>query len=100
MIVSRNGHQSPCHAVTLQDTGRHRNKWRPNFLGIMNHYEKMQKQSKVFFVCDRKRCKTCSTECKYTTDIDHAAYKEHGPFDIARDGSLWERIRKDGKGIR
>lgn len=60
----------------------------------MNHYEKMHKQKKVFFVCDRHRCANCSSECKYTADPEHALYLEHGAFDIASDGSLWERIRK------
>lgn len=28
---------------------------------------------KIFYVCDRKKCEHCSAECKYTSDITHAA---------------------------
>lgn len=26
----------------------------------------------VFYVCDRKACKTCNPDCKYTSNIEHA----------------------------
>lgn len=29
--------------------------------------------SKIFFICDRKKCETCAAECKYTSDVMHAA---------------------------
>ena len=66
----------------------------------MNHYEKQQKLNKVYYVCDRHKCEACVRSCRHTTDITHAAYTDHGAFDIASDGSLWERIRKHGKGVR
>ena len=27
---------------------------------------------KIYYICDRKQCKECSKECKYTSDIKHA----------------------------
>lgn len=32
---------------------------------------------KIFFICNRKRCKNCSyPECKHTTDPEFAKHKE------------------------
>ena len=30
------------------------------------------KKQKVLYLCDRKKCKHCHTECKHTDDIKHA----------------------------
>lgn len=29
----------------------------------------------VFYLCDRKKCKACTKECKHTSDITHAMNK-------------------------
>ena len=28
---------------------------------------------KIFYICDRKKCKRCNSDCKHTSDINHAA---------------------------
>lgn len=28
---------------------------------------------KIFYICDRKKCEHCHSECRYTSDIRHAA---------------------------
>lgn len=37
---------------------------------------------KVLYLCDEEQCENCSTECKHTTDIDHARNfnKEYGIY--------------------
>ena len=31
---------------------------------------------KIFYICDRKKCERCNVECKYTSDVTHAAHFE------------------------
>ena len=38
----------------------------------VNDLKKQIKEKDVFYLCDRKKCKHCSIECLYTTDINHA----------------------------
>lgn len=53
----------------------------------------MEKYKKLY-VCDRKKCSNCVTECKHTMDINHAKYDEHFQFEVGKDGTLWEVVRK------
>lgn len=39
---------------------------------------------KIFYICDRKKCKRCNSECKHTSDIIHAA--NFKPLVIETDG--------------
>lgn len=39
---------------------------------------------KIFYICDRKKCKRCNSECKHTSDIIHAA--NFKSLDIEADG--------------
>lgn len=39
---------------------------------------------KIFYICDRKKCKRCNPECKHTSDIIHAA--NFKPLVIETDG--------------
>ena len=39
---------------------------------------------KIFYICDRKKCKSCNSECKHTSDIIHAA--NFKSLDIEADG--------------
>lgn len=39
---------------------------------------------KIFYICDRKKCKRCNPECKHTSDIIHAA--NFKSLDIEADG--------------
>ena len=57
------------------------------------HWEKDMLRKK-YYVCDRKRCEHCSTECHHTTDERHAKYDSHYDFELQRDGSLWEKVRR------
>ena len=65
----------------------------------MDAREKAKQQGKMYFICDQKRCENCMEKkglCHHTTDINHALYKDHEAhlFDVASDGTFWERIRK------
>lgn len=39
---------------------------------------------KIFYICDRKKCKRCNSECKHTSDIIHAT--NFKSLDIEADG--------------
>lgn len=39
---------------------------------------------KIFYICDRKKCKRCNSECEHTSDINHAA--NFKPLVIETDG--------------
>ncbi len=30
----------------------------------------------ILYICDKKKCESCSDICKYTSDIDHAVHKD------------------------
>ena len=45
---------------------------------------------KVFYICNRQRCENCAEECHHTTDEAYALFEEHGYFELASDGSIWE----------
>lgn len=40
-----------------------------------------KREPMTFYVCDRKRCKNCSPECRHTKDLEHALYKKHFEFE-------------------
>ena len=47
----------------------------------------------VLFLCDRKRCETCSfPECSYTTDLNHAQMTGEKRF-YFHGGSYWEDVK-------
>lgn len=41
---------------------------------------------KIFYICDRKKCEHCNSECKYTSDVTHAAHFES--IDRVADGQI------------
>lgn len=42
--------------------------------------------SDILYICDRKRCKSCSNDdCRHTTDVEHAAH-----FQKDENGNYWE----------
>lgn len=55
----------------------------------------------VFYICDRKKCERCSSECLHTSDYKHAANKTVIPKDLSisfkmdQFGSLWEKEPKN-----
>lgn len=62
--------------------------------GVAAESEADMEKYKTLYVCDRKKCEHCCTECKHTADINHAKYDSHYQFEPGRDGTLWEVIRK------
>ena len=51
-------------------------------------------KGKKYYVCDRKKCPNCITECRHTADETHAKYDTHFQFEADRDHNLWEVIRR------
>ena len=51
------------------------------------------KPKPVMYICNRKRCKNCVPDCKWTSDINYALYDDHYDFAPELSG-LWERVRK------
>lgn len=46
-------------------------------------YKSVPEEPRVLYLCDRRACDTCSSTCKHTTDITHAAdlvIDDHGDF--------------------
>ena len=39
---------------------------------------------KIFYICDRKKCEHCISECKHTSDVIHAA--NFKSVDVVADG--------------
>lgn len=62
--------------------------------GVAAESEADMEKYKTLYVCDRKKCENCCTECKHTADINHAKYDTHFQFEPGRDGTLWEVIRR------
>lgn len=42
----------------------------------------MKEENDVVFLCDRKQCVNCSSECKHTTHIEHA-------MNFEKQGKIW-----------
>lgn len=49
-----------------------------------------KKPKKLFYICDKKKCKPCAKGCEYTTDESHALFKEHKGFEPGLDGEMYE----------
>ena len=49
-------------------------------------------ERKRYYICNRKRCANCVKDCRYTTDINFAKYKEHTHFE-PYSGGWYEVIR-------
>lgn len=63
-------------------------------IGVAAESEADMEKYKKLYVCDRKKCSNCVTECKHTMDLAHAKYDVHFQFEIGKDGTLWEVVRK------
>ena len=48
----------------------------------------------IFYLCDRKACENCSSECKHTTDIRHAINFQQYHADGVEAGDFWEKEPK------
>ncbi|MBQ7447792.1 MAG: hypothetical protein IJV59_07550 [Eubacterium sp.] len=40
---------------------------------IADELHEFDRKQKVIYFCDGKKCEQCSPECRYTTDLQHAA---------------------------
>lgn len=49
---------------------------------------------RIAYICDRKRCERCSSECLHTFDYEHALHKDYIP-DIEK---LFEQISEHAFG--
>lgn len=45
----------------------------------------------ILYLCDRKACENCNSECKHTTDIQHAVNFEQYHADGVEAGDFWEK---------
>lgn len=45
----------------------------------------------ILYLCDRKACENCSSECKHTTDIRHAINFQQYHADGVEAGDFWEK---------
>lgn len=52
----------------------------------------------IFYICDRKACKTCSEMCLHTTDITHAKNFIKSQNPIAPINDYWEKDQEDYNG--
>ena len=52
----------------------------------------IEAERKRYYICNRKRCANCVKDCRYTTDINCAKYKEHTHFE-PYSGGWYEVIR-------
>ena len=52
---------------------------------------------KIFYICDRKKCENCNSECKHTSDVMHAANFEpvHRVVDGQNIGETNDYFEKD-----
>ena len=40
---------------------------------IADELSELNQKQRVVYLCDGKKCERCSPECRYTTDLQHAA---------------------------